>query len=88
MSESLTKLYHEASRLKSVLLENNNIGVLLYLAKYNPQVTRRDLKEKFGKDALKGLENLKRLELIDENDEKLTLTHQGIFQVEGLMALA
>jgi len=88
MGEQLQKLYHDASRLKNVLLENNNIGVLLYLAKYNPHITRKDLRDRFGKEAMKGLEDLKRFELIAENDEKIMLSTQGIFQVEGLMALA
>ncbi len=88
MGEQLKKMYHEASYLKKVLLENNNIGILLYLAKYNPNVTREQIKEKFGKDTLQGLDDLKQLDLITESEKGLVLTPQGIFQVEGLMTLA
>lgn len=86
MTSELEKKCAEAARLKQVLLENDNIGVLLYLAKYNPQVTRRVLAEKFGKTALKGLEDLKKFCLVAEKNRNLSLTPEGIFQVDGLLA--
>jgi len=88
MSEQLQQLYHDANRLKRVLLENNNIGILLYLAKFNPNVTRKRLKNEFGKEALQGLDDLKRFELVTESEKSISLTPQGIFQVEGLLTLA
>ncbi len=88
MGEELKKLYYDANRLKNVLLENDNIGILLFLAKYNPKVKREQIKEKFGKEALQGLDELKRLELVIETEKGICLTPQGIFQVEGLIAIA
>lgn len=88
MSEELKRIYYDALRLKNIILENRNIEILLYLAKYNPKVSEQDLEEKFGKDALKGLKELKNISLIKEEGSKLFLTNEGIFQVEGLLAMA
>ncbi len=88
MGESLKQIYLEVNLLKRVLLENENVGILLYLAKYNPNVTRTDIEERFGKKSLKGLEDLKKLDLIKETENGLSLTPQGIFQLEGLITIA
>lgn len=88
MSETLKSMYLEANRLKAVVLEGDNLGILLYLAKYNPRVTREQIQEKFGKQSLKGLDELKRLEMVCESEHGISLTSQGIFQVEGLITLA
>jgi len=89
MSENLKKIYSEVSNFKTVLLENNNIDLLLYLAKYNPKVSKKDLVEKFGREALKGLKDLKSISLVREDDKNnCTLTDEGIFQVDGLISFA
>lgn len=88
MGQYLKQMYQEANRLKTVMLEDNNVGILLYLAKYNPRVSRKNIQEKFGKESIKGLDDLKRLDLVTESEHGLSLTSQGIFQVEGLITLA
>ncbi|MBS3062818.1 MAG: hypothetical protein J4203_03015 [Candidatus Diapherotrites archaeon] len=88
MSTELEKMYEQTESLKNVLLENNNIDILLYLSKYNPDATRDAIARRFGKEALEGLEDLKQLHLIREKEQQLTLTNEGIFQVEGLLTLA
>ena len=87
MGDDLKRIYADASNLKSVILQNNNIDILLYLAKYNPKVTKKDLIKKFGNDSLEGLNSLKDFRLVREEDGSLTLTDEGIFQVEGLLTL-
>ncbi len=84
----LKQLLHDANRLKHVLLETNNVGILLYLAKYNPDVTRNEIIEKFGKESLRGLDDLLRIDLVTEDEKGLKLTSEGIFQVEGLITMA
>ena len=84
----LKQLLHEANRLKIVLLEDNNVGILLYWAKYTPDVSRDEIIEKFGKESLRGLDDLLRIDLITEDEKGLELTSEGIFQVEGLITLA
>jgi len=88
MSEELKRIYYDALRLKNIILENKNIEILLYLAKYNPKVGEQDLEKKFGKDALKGLRELKNISLVKEEGSNLFLTNEGIFQVEGLLTMA
>ncbi|MBS3057418.1 MAG: hypothetical protein J4415_02210 [Candidatus Diapherotrites archaeon] len=88
MSEELKRIYYDALRLKNIILENKNIEILLYLAKYNPKVSEQDLEKKFGKDALKGLRELKNISLVKEEGSNLFLTNEGIFQVEGLLTMA
>ena len=88
MGEGLRKLYYSASNLKNVILENKNIDILLFLAKYNPAVTRRAISENFGEESLEGLKHLEICNLVREEKEKLTLTEEGIFQVEGLLSVA
>lgn len=83
----INKLYVEVQDLRKVLLEDSNIDILLYLAKYNPKVSRKDLSERFGRSSLSGLRDLKRFHLVDEERGFLQLTTEGIFQVEGLMTL-
>jgi len=85
--EDLQHMNVKASKLKAVLLENKNIDVLLYLAKYNPKVTVEDIIERFGKDAINGLKDLKIFNLVYEDNSFLTLTDEGLFQVEGLLTL-
>ncbi len=87
MSEELKRISIEASNMKSVLLQNNNIDILLYLAKYNPSVNTKDITTKFGKESLEGLKNLIFSNLVKEEENNLTLTEEGIFQVEGLLTL-
>ena len=84
----LKRLGSEASNLKTILLQNNNIDILLYLAKYNPRVTANEIAEKLGKKSLSGLKSLMNFRLVREENERLFLTEEGIFQVEGLMTLA
>ncbi len=88
MTEELKKLAIEASNLKNVLLQNKNIDVLLYLAKYNPDVTVDDIKQHFGKESLDGVDSLKKFHLVNEEKGNLTLTNEGIFQIDGLLSLA
>lgn len=88
MSEGLKKLYYSASNLKNVILENNNIDILLLLAKHNPRVTREYIIRDFGEESLEGLKDLERCNLVREEREGLTLTEEGIFQVEGLLSVA
>ena len=81
------KIYSDVTKLKNVLLENSNIDILLYLAKYNPKIMKKDIEKNFGKESLKGLSNLEKYQLVREESGKLTLTSEGIFQVEGLITL-
>ncbi|MBI5061764.1 MAG: hypothetical protein HZB67_05630 [Candidatus Aenigmarchaeota archaeon] len=87
MGEELTRIYADASKLKSIIMENNNIDILLYLAKYNPKVTKEAIKQNFGDESIKSLNLLKDVNLIQEDDDSITLTDEGIFQVEGLLTL-
>lgn len=87
MSQELKRMSVEASKLKSVILQDSNIDVLLYLAKYNPKVTAKDIVKCFGKKSLSGLKSLKEFDLIKDDKGSISLTNEGIFQVEGLMAL-
>ena len=88
MGEELKRIYTEASNLKTIILQNNNIDILLYLAKYNPKVSKKEIIEKFGKESVFGLEALKNFHLVKENKGNLMLTDEGIFQVEGLLSIA
>lgn len=87
MGENLKKLASDAANLKSALLYKNNIDILLYLAKYNPKVSKKDIADKFGKEAIDGLRTLEQFHLVKEEEGNLTLTTEGIFQVEGLLAI-
>jgi len=88
MGQELKRIYADSSNLKSVILQNNNVDVLLYLAKYNPKVTKKTIVKNFGEEALHGLKALKEICLVKEEKGKLALTDEGIFQVEGLLAIA
>ena len=88
MGENLRRLASDATNLKSALLFNNNIDILLYLAKYNPKVSKKDITDKFGKESLDGLKALEQFHLVKEEDSNITLTTEGIFQVEGLLSIA
>ena len=81
------KIYSDVTRLKNVLLEDRNIDILLFLAKYNPNIMKRDIEKNFGRGSLKGLIDLEKCQLVREESGKLTLTSEGIFQVEGLITL-
>jgi len=87
MSEDTKRLGIESSNMKTILMQNNNIDILLYLAKYNPNVTIKDIEKKFGKESLDGIKNLEAFRLIKEEKCNLNLTEEGIFQVEGLLTL-
>ncbi len=87
MSEDLKRISIIASNLKAVILQNKNIDILLFLAKYNPKITTEEIEEKFGKESLNGLQSLKQCNLVREEHRFLTLTQEGIFQVEGLLTL-
>jgi len=85
--EDLKRLHSNATNLKTILLQNKNIDILLYLAKYNPKVTAKEIEENFGKDSLNGLKSLEEFHLVNQEKGFLTLTEQGLFHVEGLMTL-
>ncbi len=87
MDGELQQKYDETSKIKDVILENANIDILLYLAKYNPKVTKSTIVKSFGKESLKGLKDLEKVNLVREEDNKLTLTNEGIFQVDGLISM-
>jgi len=87
MGEEMKKLSLDAAKLKSIILNNKNIDILLYLAKYNPKVTEEEIANKFGKKSLEGLKQLINYDLVKEEKENLSLTNPGIFQVEGLLTL-
>lgn len=87
MSEELKRVYNDAIKFKSIILENKNIDILLYLAKYNPKITKEDIAQKFGKQSLQGLKDLENISLVKEEEDKLQLTNEGIFQVEGLLSI-
>ncbi|MAG17914.1 MAG: hypothetical protein CL944_00365 [Candidatus Diapherotrites archaeon] len=87
MGEDLKKLSLDAAKLKGIMLSGKNIDILLYLAKYNPKVTEEEIADKFGKKSLEGLKQLIDYDLVQEEKENLSLTNQGIFQVEGLLTL-
>ena len=88
MEEEISKeFYYVASNLKVVISEYRNIDILLYLAKYNPKVTKEDIIKNFGEDSLEGLRDLEKYNLVKEERDQFTLTNEGIFQVEGLLTL-
>ncbi|MCK5473939.1 MAG: hypothetical protein KAI53_00905 [Candidatus Aenigmarchaeota archaeon] len=88
MGDDLKKLCINASCLKAIILQNKNLDVLLYLAKYNPDVCISDLVEKFGTGIVDSLKDLEKYNLLTERNGQLTLTEEGIFQVDGLLAIA
>lgn len=85
--EELKRIGLEASNLNHVLLRDRNMDVLLYLAKYNPNVTIDYIRRKLGEDSVAGLEDLKRFNLVIEEKGSLSLTEEGIFQGGGLLTL-
>ena len=88
IGEDLKKMAADTAKLKGVLIYRNNVDILLYLAKYNPEVSKKEIAQKFGKEAINGLKALEQCDLVKEEDGNLTLTTEGIFQVEGLLAMA
>ena len=88
MGEELMRLRMEANNMKTILLKDRNVDILLYLAKYNPNVTIKAIKSEFGKDSINGIRSLIDLNLVKEENCNLVLTEEGIFQVEGLLTLA
>lgn len=88
MGEDLKRLSADASNLKTIILQNKNIDILLYLAKYNPEVTTEEIIKNFGKESINGLKNLMEFRLVTDENGHLFLTEEGIFQVEGLLTLA
>lgn len=88
MGEDIKRMYIDSTNLKNALLQNNNIDILLCLAKYNPRITVSAIVKKFGKESLRGLNVLREFRLVREDKDYLTLTEEGIFQVEGLLTLA
>ena len=85
--KDIKKLGSDASCIKNAMLQGKNIDILLYLAKYNPNVTLKDIAKNFGKDSLQGIKWLEECKLVREESEVLALTNEGIFQLEGLMSL-
>lgn len=85
--KELRKLSSDASCIKNAMLHGKNIDILLYLAKYNPTVTVKDIAKNFGKESMEGLKRLEECRLVREEKESLTLTNEGIFQIEGLLSL-
>jgi len=88
MGAEIKKLYVDTINLRNAIMMDSNVDILLYLAKYNPNVTREDVMGKFGKGSDKGLELLKQFHLVKEENSQLYLTSEGIFQVEGLLTMA
>ena len=88
MGEELKRMHTIASSMKSILLKNKNVDILLYLAKYSPKVTEEELAEKFGKPSIKGLTALREIGLVEKRKGFLFLTNEGIFQVDGLLTMA
>ncbi len=88
MGDELKRLYVDAYYLKNIILQNRNIDILLYLAKYNPEVKIADIVKNFGKESLDGLKALESCNLIREEGGQLTLTNEGIFHVDGLLSIA
>ena len=60
----------------------------MVLLKYNPDVTVENIKQRFGKESLEGVDSLKKFHLVNEEKGSLTLTNEGIFQIDGLLSLA
>lgn len=87
MGEDIKRMEVEMVKIKSAMLKNNNIDILLYLAKYNPKVTLKEVEGRFGKDTTAGLKALVDAGLVSEEGGGLSLTNSGLFQVEGLLAL-
>lgn len=85
--EKIRKMYSDATNLKNTIMKGKNIDILLYLAKYNPEVSKKDITDKMGKKSLSGLKELESFNLVREDNENLTLTSEGLFQVEGLITL-
>ena len=87
MGEEIKQMEIAAEKIKSAMLKNNNVDILLYLAKYNPKVTLREIEDKFGKSSADGLKTLIGAGLVLEEGGSLSLTNTGIFQIDGLLAL-
>ena len=85
--EQLKALDSEVLCIKNAMLRGKGIDILLYLAKYNPGIPKKDIVEKFGKNSLGDLKELEDCKLVKESEEKLSLTNEGIFQVEGLLSI-
>ncbi len=89
MGVELKRVEYGAAALKNALLSGNTLGVLLYIAKYNPGVSLKDITSKFGKEATVRVEKLRELHLVAiEPSQKVSITNEGIFQVDGLLQLA
>ncbi|MCX6777618.1 MAG: hypothetical protein NT157_01915 [Candidatus Micrarchaeota archaeon] len=87
MGDEIPQICADSLDIKGVILQNKNVDILLYLAKYNPEIKEKDIIEKFGKESIRGLNALKRLDLVKEMKGYLFLTDDGIFQVDGLLTM-
>lgn len=66
--EQLKAMSLDAARFKEMLLQDKNMGILLYLAKYNPDVPKAEILKAFGRESGKGLEDLKEAKLVLEKN--------------------
>lgn len=87
MGEEITKMYHEANTLKTLMLRDKAIEVLLFLAKYNPKTTEAEIKKCFGGEVIETLEDFKKYDLVRSEADCISLTEEGIFQVDWLVSL-
>ncbi len=85
--EELKKISYDVLCIKHAMMKDDNTGILLFLAKYNPDITKDEIIEKFGTGATEGLKELINCNLVKEEDNKIFLTEEGIFQMAGLLAV-
>lgn len=88
MEEELKRIEVSASELRNAILDGRNVDILLYLAKYNPDVSIEDIRKRFGDDSVNGLKMLEKFNLVNEKENMLTLTDTGIFQVDNLLKMS
>jgi|GEM_PF-1354351 len=82
------KTYKNIEQMRGLLIKNKNIDILLYLAKYNPSVTVKDIVKHFGQKSKAGVDELVECDLVTDTKGKLTLTPEGIFQVNLLLEIS
>ena len=87
MSDQMERNSLTFVNVKSLLIDDSAMGILLYLAKYNPDVSYQEILEKFGEESKDALAELKHFDMVSERNSLLSLTNYGLFQVEGFLNL-
>lgn len=77
-------IFNVSSR-KNILSKNINIDILLYLAKYNPKVTVNTIIGVFGEKTLSNLRELESINMIKREEDNISLSNEGIFQLDNMI---